>query len=334
MDRGVGLVGSTSRNGHTRGTVLWYKEGQATRLDVGIAMDRIERVIAEDGSRKYLFHLGERLRMEAAYFFVPSRKRPHIACVSTQVGCAVGCPFCAASKHRFFRNLTAEEIFLEVSTIVGEAVADRVSKELFEVSFMGMGEPLANLRNLLLAIQRICEVYPEISRVSVSTAGSSKRIQALTQAMPVQPPVHLQISLHATDERLRRKLIPFAQDSIDRLLASGNRFHQTTGDQVCLNYILLRGLNDRPRDAEWLARLDPSAYYVKITKLNATMGMPVWLVGASLGEIMSFAKRVRVHGMLCKIFVGDGLDVDASCGQMAATPVQLSMSGPSMDRVA
>jgi len=283
----------------------------------------IEKSVAEDGSKKYRFSLGSGLAMEAAYFFVSGRERPHIACVSTQLGCAVGCPFCAASGETFRRNLTTDEIVLEISTIVDGALAQGAEEGKIEISFMGMGEPLANLRNLLGAIARIHERYPRITRVSVSTAGPAARIDNLSQFMPVLPRLHLQISLHATNDKVRCLLVPKAPDSVDRLLEAGHRFNQVTGDHVCLNYVLLRGINDSPSDAHWLARLNPAVFYIKVTKLNPTLGLPGYIQGATLAEIEQFCKILGAEGMPYKIFVGDGLDVQASCGQMAARPVEL-----------
>jgi 23S rRNA (adenine2503-C2)-methyltransferase len=185
---------------------------------------------------------------------------------------------------------------------------------------MGMGEPLANLRNLLAALATLDARYPSISRVSVSTAGPARRIDALTASMPVAPPVHLLISLHATTDQLRRRLVPNAPESVDRLLDARARYHRATGDHVCLNYILLKGLNDFEEDTRRLAAIDPEVFYVKLTALNAIPGLPEGLASPPLTEIREFGEMLRARGMPHKIFVGDGLDVQASCGQ-AARPV-------------
>src|SRR5260370_16159485 len=100
---------------------------------------RIRRTASNDGTGKYAFDLEQGLQMEAAFFKVPGRERPNIACVSTQVGCAVGCVFCAAAKTPFFRNLSKEEMLFEISTIINDHLKDGVLQEGFEVSFMGLG---------------------------------------------------------------------------------------------------------------------------------------------------------------------------------------------------
>ena len=145
--------------------------------------------------------------------------------------------------------------------------------------------------------------------------------------MPIMPPVHLQISLHATTDETRRRLVPNAPDSIANLLDSGHRFHEKTGDQVCLNYVLLRHINDSIDDARWLARLDPTVFYIKITELNDVMGTPPDIVGASIEEIRFFSRQLYEFQMPHKVFVGDGLDVHASCGQLAAVPQEVDVLG-------
>jgi 23S rRNA (adenine2503-C2)-methyltransferase len=283
----------------------------------------VNKVVSIDGTRKYSFDLGKGLRMEAAFFKVAGRERPYIACVSTQLGCAVGCPFCATAHTPFFRNLTKEEILLQIGSILDDQQAEMLFAEGFEVSFMGMGEPLANLRALLTVIHEIHSRYPKITRVSVSTSGPATRIDSLIHEMPVLPSIHLQISLHATNDSTRRRLIPNAPDSIENLLGAGRRFHERTGDQVYLNYVLLKGINDSAQDARWLAQLDHKVFMVKIAALNQTTGMPSEMVGASMDEILAFSLQLQEYKLPHRVFVGDGLDVDASCGQLAAVPREL-----------
>lgn len=288
--------------------------------------DKALRVVARDGSRKYVFPLEAGRGMEAAFFEVPGRDRPLIACVSTQVGCAVGCPFCATAREGFFRNLTTDEVLLQISTLLDECVSDPLALSGVEVSFMGMGEPLANRKNVLSAIEATHARYPQVSRVSVSTAGPSVRIDALTACMPAAVAIHLQISLHATLDSVRRRLIPQAPDSIENLMAAGRRYHIATGDKVCLNYIPLRGINSSPEDAAWLSGIDPDAFYVKLTALNPTPGIPETLTPLTPAEMWQFGEPLRARGVSVKVFLGDGLDVQASCGQLAATPVELRVS--------
>ncbi len=286
---------------------------------------QISKATSIDGSRKYRRDLGSGRVVEYAFFSVPGRERPNIACVSTQLGCAVGCPFCAAAYSQFFRNLTSDEIFFQIESILEDQPSSLILDEGFEVSFMGTGEPLANLRNLLEAVRQIGAKYPQVSRVSVSTAGPAKRIDALTDAMPTVPAIHLQLSLHATSDAVRAQLVPNAPGSIPDLLEAGKRFHGKTGDQVYLNYVLLKGINDSDDDAKWLARLDRKAFFLKIAALNMVSGLPKRFKAASMDEIAQFSSMLNAYELPHKIFVGDGLDVQASCGQLASVPRELNV---------
>jgi 23S rRNA (adenine2503-C2)-methyltransferase len=278
---------------------------------------------ALDGSKKFRFTDASNLAWEAAHFHVPGRERPHIACISTQIGCATGCLFCATATEKFRRNLTSGEMLLEVVTAIEEATPSTSKEESWEVSFMGMGEPLANLKNLLEAIESIHDRYPGISRVSVSSSGPAPRIDALTEAVPAAIPVHLQISLHATTTEMRQQLVPGGGKSLSDLIEAGRRFHDKTGDQVCLNYVLLADRNDQPEDVRWLGSLDAKAFYVKLSELNPVPGIPGELQAASRARLAEVAEALRSMGMTTKVFFGNGLDVQASCGQMAATPWEL-----------
>jgi 23S rRNA (adenine2503-C2)-methyltransferase len=280
---------------------------------------RIQRSL--DGSLKYRFPLGEGLSTEAAYFSVPGRDISHIACVSTQLGCAAHCRFCSTAASGLFRSLSAEEILLQVTSIVDHAIACDVPESDVEVSFMGMGEPLANQRNLLDALSEIHRRYPAIRRVALSTVGPAWRVIAFADKAEEYPkPIHLQLSLHATTDCVRRRLIPHAPDSIEQFVDAGLYYHRRTGDRVCLNYILLEGLNGSESDATWFERLDRSAFWVKLTVLNDILGMPGDLRAASEEKFMLFSCRLTQYQIAHKVFRGDGLDVRASCGQLAARP--------------
>ena len=283
---------------------------------------------SDDGSQKYIFQLGDGPCAQAAFFKVLGRARPNIACVSTQLGCAVGCVFCATAIGPLYRNLTAEEICWQVDCIAADQDLQRILDEGFEISFMGMGEPLANLKNVMSAIEAMSRRYPEISRVSISTAGPPHRIDRLTDLMPAAIPVHLQVSLHATTDSKRHALVPRAPGSITNLLRAATAFHDKTGDHVCLNYVLLEGLNDTPSDAMWLSRLDPRTFYVKLSALNHVPNLPAQLKQKSITGTRHFAEMVAEFGLTVVIFKGDGLDVRASCGQLVATPHLTAIKNP------
>jgi 23S rRNA (adenine2503-C2)-methyltransferase len=280
-----------------------------------------------DGSVKLAFPAGEGHTFEAAFFHVAGRPRPYIACVSTQVGCAVRCKFCVTQDSGFIRQLTAEEIFRQISSIAAIAIERGAQESEIEISFMGMGEPLANRGALLSAIATAHRFHPEISRVSVSTVGPSRTVRAFVPAaVSSEIPIHLQLSLHATRDSIRRSLIPGTKDTISNLIAAGATFAAATSDQVCLNYVLLDGLNDGNDDAEFLSQIDRRSFYVKLTHLNAQANLPSWVRSAAPDRFDYFGERLSAAGVAFKVFRGDGLDINASCGQLAARPIAIYRS--------
>jgi 23S rRNA (adenine2503-C2)-methyltransferase len=297
-------------------------------------VESVAIIRAGDGTLKYRFPCEFGLNAEAAYFSVPGRDLPHIACVSTQLGCAAHCRFCSTVKTGFIRNLQPEEILRQVATIFDDAVTRGVSIDTCEVSFMGMGEPLANQNNVLTALGTLHHRYPELKRVALSTIGPAFRIMRLADAAADHPvSIHLQISLHATSQTVRRKLIPNAPDTIEELLEAGCYYHRQTGDRVCLNYILLDGINDSPQDAAWFDRVDRNAFFIKLTVLNAIPGLASDLRASPPHVFAEFASRLAQLNVVHRVFHGDGLDIQASCGQLAARPVPLQFYGASAEHL-
>jgi 23S rRNA (adenine2503-C2)-methyltransferase len=284
---------------------------------------------AGDGTVKFAFPLEDGLSSEAAYFVVPDRDIPHIACVSTQLGCAARCQFCSTAANGVFRNLSAAEILRQITTIADHALESGANEADLEISFMGMGEPLANATNVLAALEATHRRYPRIRRVALSTVGPATRITAFADSAGQHAkPVHLQISLHATSDGVRRQLIPKAPGNIQDLIEAGRYYHRRTGDRVCLNYILLDGINDSESDADWLGGIDQAAFIVKLTVLNDIPDMPRHLRAASRDRFDVFSRRLTQREIPHKIFRGDGLDVQASCGQLAARPLQIRSYEP------
>lgn len=276
---------------------------------------------AADGSRKYRLVLEGRRRAEAAAFRVPGRARPYIACISSQAGCPLACAFCATRDEAFARNLTSGEMLTQVRLALEPWLTAGVPESACEVSFMGMGEPLLNVAAVVETITTLFTRYPGMTRVSLSSAAPPRGVARLLAALPAELPVHLQLSLHATSDTLRRQLVPRGSVAIDQLLQAGRRFHLERGDVVCLNYLLLPGLNDRDEDIAWLgARIHPDVFYLKISQLNPVRGLEPALRQATTTQLHRFADRLTEVGLRSKVFVGDGIDIDASCGQMASVP--------------
>ncbi|MGB7416260.1 MAG: 23S rRNA (adenine(2503)-C(2))-methyltransferase RlmN, partial [Thermosynechococcaceae cyanobacterium] len=200
---------------------------------------------ARDGTVKYLLKLADGQIIEAVG--IPTQKRLTV-CVSSQVGCAMACDFCATGKGGFTRNLAVHEIVDQVLT-VQEDFQERVSN----VVFMGMGEPLSNLENVLAALQCINKDIGIGQRsLTVSTVGIPGRIRELAQA---QLQITLAVSLHASNQRLRTQLVPTAKGyPLVALLKDCRDYVETTGRRVTFEYILLSGVNDQPEHAEELVQ--------------------------------------------------------------------------------
>jgi 23S rRNA (adenine2503-C2)-methyltransferase len=281
----------------------------------------VEESISGDGTRKVglLVDPERSLRAEAALFEFPGQSYTHGSCISTQLGCAVGCVFCASASKGYYRNLTSNEIFKLTQELFKDIPQTEHSKT--KVSFMGVGEPLANRTHLLDAIEKMIKRWPRLNTFAVSTVGPASRIDAfrrdiVRRGLPIK--VNLQLSLHATDDDTRRMVLPHAGGKISDLLGAGKRYRHETGAYVCLNYLLLNSLNDRLDDLHWLLEnVDKTVFLVKFPDLSEVPGIPHWVKPSSNEKRDMFWKSLKSAGLKCDKFTGRGSDIDANCGQMA-----------------
>ena len=233
------------------------------------------------------------------------------ACLSTQVGCAMGCAFCASGMGGLERNLTAGEI-LEQVLHLQQACGRRIT----HVVFMGMGEPLANYEAVVAAVRAIVDPRRfgiSARHVTVSTVGLPKQIRRLAGELL---PVSLAISLHAPNDALRRQLIPSAaRFPIDEILAAAHEFFQSRKREVTLEYVLLGGLNDTNVCAEALARLAGRLRCnVNLIRYNPVESLPYRR--PSQAAVQAFAQRLRRKGVNVQVRRSRGLDAQAACGQL------------------
>jgi 23S rRNA (adenine2503-C2)-methyltransferase len=228
-------------------------------------------------------------------------------CVSTQVGCAVGCRFCASGMKGLKRNLTAAEIVEQVIHARREMRIDRVV-------YMGMGEPSHNVANVLDAtamLARDAGIGP--GKQTFSTVGSARAFQALSAAA-VKP--CLALSLHSADEAIRRDLLPHAaKESVAELVAGAAAYSRHQGKPLLVEWALLAGVNDRDEDADALAGLLQGVRAcVNFIRWNAVDGLP--FAPTTLERAVAMRERVKSHGVLATIRASTGNDVDAACGQL------------------
>ncbi|MEM7555634.1 MAG: 23S rRNA (adenine(2503)-C(2))-methyltransferase RlmN [Cyanobacteria bacterium P01_A01_bin.84] len=266
------------------------------------------RSVAPDETVKYLLKLGDGQIIEAVG--IPSDKRLTV-CVSTQVGCPMGCDFCATGKGGYQRNLARHEIVDQVLT-VQEDFQHRVSN----IVFMGMGEPLLNVDNVIGAIHSLNKDVGIGQRcITVSTVGIPGRIRQFAQH---RLQVTLAVSIHASNQILREELIPSARPyPIEDLLNECREYVEITGRRVSFEYILLAGFNDLPEHAVELAKhLRGFQSHVNLIPYN-----PIEEVDykrPSRDRVDNFVKILKEKYIAVSVRYSRGLEADAACGQLRA----------------
>jgi 23S rRNA (adenine2503-C2)-methyltransferase len=269
------------------------------------------RSVAPDQTRKYLLRLADGLIIEAVG--IPTAKRLTV-CVSSQVGCPMDCDFCATGKGGFTRNLKAHEIVDQVLTVQSD-FEQRVSN----VVFMGMGEPMANLDEVVLAVKSLNQDVGIGARsLTVSTVGIPGKIQQLAQH---RLQIVLAVSLHASNQALREQLIPSAKKyTLDHLLDECRDYIQVTGRRVTFEYVLLAGVNDLPENAQELTqRLKGFQTHVNLIPYN-----PISEVDYQRPRnhrIREFSTILEQANIAVSVRYSRGLEADAACGQLRASKV-------------
>jgi 23S rRNA (adenine2503-C2)-methyltransferase len=275
------------------------------------------RQVGEDGTTKLLLRLNDSRTVEPV--LMPDFRAGRAAgCVSSQVGCAMGCDFCATTKTGFERHLTAGEIVEQFLALRREATAS--SRRLQTVGFMGMGEPLLNLDAVLEAVHRMAD--NRIGglgwrQVTISTVGIVPGIEALTDT---GLNFNLAISLHAPDDATRARLLPMGRRyPIADILAAADRFQASRGRPVTVQYCLLKGVNDSLDHARALADLvGQRRWHVNLLRYNPT-GLSLRgleYTASSDTDSESFAAELKSRKIVAHFRRSRGPDIDAACGQL------------------
>ncbi len=277
----------------------------------------IERQISNDGTRKYLIRMAPGIEVESVY--IPSVGRAGALCVSSQVGCTLNCTFCHTGTQKLVRNLTTAEIVAQVQVArddLGEWPSPKEDRQLSNIVFMGMGEPLYNLDNVASAIDIISDgegIAISRRRITVSTSGVVPELEALgnrTQAM-------LAISLHATNDPLRDVLVPLNKKyNIEQLMeAIRNYPGLSNARRVTFEYVMLKGVNDTPAEARALLRLLKGIpAKINLIPFNPWPGTDYQC--SSWKEIETFAAILNKAGYASPIRTPRGRDILAACGQL------------------
>jgi len=277
----------------------------------------VERQISNDGTRKYLIRMAPGIEVESVY--IPSVGRAGALCVSSQVGCTLNCSFCHTGTQKLVRNLTTAEIVAQVQVArddLGEWPSPKEDRQLSNIVFMGMGEPLYNLDNVASAIDIISDgegIAISRRRITVSTSGVVPELEALgnrTQAM-------LAISLHATNDPLRDVLVPLNKKyNIEQLMAAIRAYPGlSNARRVTFEYVMLKGVNDTPAEARALLRLLKGIpAKINLIPFNPWPGTDYQCSGWK--EIEAFAAILNKAGYASPIRTPRGRDILAACGQL------------------
>ena len=284
----------------------------------------VKKECSSDGTIKYLLELQDGKTMEAVWLKMKEEQHDedgkliheakYTICVSTQVGCKVGCSFCLTAKGGFTRDLTPGEIVAQVVTLKKDN--EHKHNRKINIVYMGMGEPLDNLTNLSKAI----EIFQEdeglcISgkRQTVSTSGLSTKIDKLGE---MDLGVHIAISLHAVDDELRSELIPMNKaHNIQSIIDAVKRFPIDTRKRVMFEYLVIKDKNDDLGSAKKLVKL-LTGIKAKVNLIyfnpypGTTYGRP------SREDMVAFQEYLVNHGLLSTIRDSKGIDISAACGQL------------------
>ncbi|MBL0144701.1 MAG: 23S rRNA (adenine(2503)-C(2))-methyltransferase RlmN [Chitinophagaceae bacterium] len=270
--------------------------------------------ISGDGTLKSRFKTHDGHFIEGV--LIPTEKR-NTACVSSQIGCSLTCSFCATGKMERKRNLDFDEIYDQVA-ILNEQSEKTYNRKLTNIVFMGMGEPLLNYSNVLTAIDKITDpkgLAMSPKRITVSTAGVAKMIKKLGDD---KVRFNLALSLHAANDKKRDSIMPINEtNSIDSLIEALNYFYNQTKNDITLEYILLKDVNDSLEDAEDLVKI-----YRKIPThlINVIEYNPIddaAFIKPDEDTTQQFTDYLVKHRVNVRVRRSRGKDIDAACGQLA-----------------
>jgi len=268
------------------------------------------RQTARDGTEKLLLELADKETVECVLMREEDRRT---ICISTQVGCGMGCVFCASGLLGLSRNLSAGEIVEQILRL------DRLLPPLERITnivVMGMGEPLANLPNLLKALASLDEkggMGLSARRITISTVGLPEKIRELARQGKAY---NLAVSLHAPNDRLRNELVPVNERiGIGTILEAADDFFEQTGRRVTYEYVVLAGRNDGPEEARELAALLSSRNaHLNLIPMNAVSELPFHDPGAD--RLRVFVDALERGGVTTTVRKRKGIDIDAACGQL------------------
>jgi 23S rRNA (adenine2503-C2)-methyltransferase len=281
----------------------------------------IHEVRAKDGTVKILFSLKDGKTVETALMKFPSTggKHRYTVCLSTQVGCPIGCPFCATGQQGFERNLTPGEIIDQVlyfARYLQDKTNGSEGERINNIVFMGMGEPLANYDALREAIEMLNSPSGftlSARSMTISTAGLIPGIERLGNE---KLQVGLAISLHSGDNKLRDKLVPINKKyPLGELIPACREYFARTGRRVSFEYALFNDINDSLVQAQSVAELIQGMnFHVNLISANQTTNQK--MQPSPRNKVLAFQQELKNRGINCTLRLSRGQDIDAGCGQL------------------
>ena len=279
---------------------------------------------SKDGSRKYLFELHDKHTVESVLLLMKDKayhedgsvkhQERYTVCISSQVGCKVGCAFCLTAKGGFMRNLTAGEIVEQVRLIKKDN--DIASNRRVNIVYMGMGEPLDNLKEVAKSVQIFSDeegMAIATHRQTISTSGLSVKIERLGK---MELGINLAISLHAVDDELRQQLMPINKAyNIASIIVAVKNFPVNDRKRVMFEYLVIKDVNDDISAAKkLLSLLDGIKSKVNLIYFNPYGGTE--FKRPSEKDMKKFQEYLTSRGLHCTIRESKGLDISAACGQL------------------
>lgn len=270
--------------------------------------------ISKDGTIKTAFQLHDTHLIEGV--LIPSEDRA-TACLSSQVGCSLTCKFCATGYLKRERNLDAAEIYDQV-VLINQQAQKHLGRNLSNIVFMGMGEPLLNYQNVLQSIEKITAedgLNMAAKRITVSTAGIAKMIKKLADD---KVRFNLALSLHAADDEKRNTIMPInEQNNIEALVEALNYFESNTKSEITFEYILLDNINDTIDDAKKLTALAKRINGIKINIIEYNAIDHAKYAKSTLEKREQFIQYLSKQRIVANVRRSRGKDIDAACGQLA-----------------
>lgn len=274
------------------------------------SFEAVGHQIAKDRTEKLLLQLQDGELVECVLMRDPDRRT---VCISTQVGCAMGCVFCASGLLGVKRNLTAAEIFEQV-LVLHRLMSD--DEKITNIVVMGIGEPLANFRNLMQALSVLTSddgFGLGARRITVSTVGLPEKIREFARS---GQQYNLAVSLHAPNDPLRTEIVPVNRNiGIAEILDAADDYHEVTGRRISYEYVLLSGINDQAQHAEELASiLAGRTAHVNLIPMNGVSELV--MTAPQEPQTRQFVTILERRGIPVTVRKRKGADIDAACGQL------------------